>query len=121
MAKFRMKTVGSLLSAMMLTSLLYGCGGGGGGDSADGDAVTLTILNNWNGSSGPDTDTTPVTKAIEEKTGIKIKIDYTKGSEVEKVNQIFATQDLPDIYTGPHGEANWTGSSKPPRKDNWWI
>lgn len=101
MAKFRMKTVGSLLSAMMLASLLYGCGGGGGGDSADGDAVTLTILNNWNGSSGPDTDTTPVTKAIEEKTGIKIKIDYTKGSEVEKVNQIFATQDLPDIYTGP--------------------
>ncbi len=69
MAKFRMKTVGSLLSAMMLASLLYGCGGGGGGDSADGDAVTLTILNNWNGSSGPDTDTTPVTKAIEEKNG----------------------------------------------------
>lgn len=102
MAKLRVKAVCTLMGVMMLTGLLYGCGGGGNGEeSGEGEGTTLTILNNWNGSSGPDGDTTAVTKAIEEKTGIKIKIDYTKGSEVEKVNTIFATQDLPDIYTGP--------------------
>lgn len=105
MAKLRLKAVCSLMGVIMLTGMLYGCGGGGAdngsGDTSGDKKTTLTILNNWNGSSGPDGDTTPVTQAIEEKTGIKMKIDYTKGSEVEKVNQIFATQDLPDIYTGP--------------------
>lgn len=44
---------------------------------------------------------TPVEEVIKEKTGVTLEWEYTKGSETEKVNQIFATQDLPDIYTGP--------------------
>lgn len=44
---------------------------------------------------------TPVEEVIKEKTGVTLQWEYTKGSETEKVNQIFATQDLPDIYTGP--------------------
>lgn len=40
-------------------------------------------------------------EVIKEKTGVTLEWEYTKGSETEKVNQIFATQDLPDIYTGP--------------------
>ncbi|MCL6457294.1 MAG: extracellular solute-binding protein [Gorillibacterium sp.] len=72
-----------------------------GESAAANKAVTLRILNNWNGSSGSDTDMNPVLQAIKDKTGVTIKMDYTKGSETEKVNTIFATQDLPDIYTGP--------------------
>ncbi|MDF2646539.1 MAG: transporter substrate-binding protein [Paenibacillus sp.] len=63
--------------------------------------VTLKILNNWNGSNGSESDMNAVAKVIKEKTGVTVQMEYTKGSEVEKVNTIFATQDLPDIYTGP--------------------
>lgn len=63
--------------------------------------VTLKVLHNWNGSSGSESDMNAVAKVIKEKTGVTVKMEYTKGSEVEKVNTIFATQDLPDIYTGP--------------------
>ncbi|MBB3126287.1 putative aldouronate transport system substrate-binding protein [Paenibacillus rhizosphaerae] len=108
MRKKRFKLAASLMAFTLISGMLYGCSSGGSGDSADGGdkgsdskTVTLTVLNNWNGSSGSDSESNPVLKAIEEKTGIKVKIDYTKGSEAEKVNTIFATQDLPDIYTGP--------------------
>lgn len=86
-------------------------GGNGGGGSNQGQngqtgqseqkEVTLKILHNWNGSTGADVDMTPVEQVIKEKTGVTIEWEYTVGSEVEKVNAIFATQDLPDIYTGP--------------------
>lgn len=65
------------------------------------EEVTLTILHNWNGSAGADVDMTPIGQVIKEKTGVTVKWEYTKGSEVEKLNTIFTTQDLPDIYTGP--------------------
>jgi putative aldouronate transport system substrate-binding protein len=70
-------------------------------DTGSKKEVTLKILHNWNGSSGAENDMNPVAKAIKEKTGVTVQWSYTKGSEVEKVNTIFATQDLPDIYTGP--------------------
>lgn len=95
------------LSALVLTLAVgtwTGCtskeSGGSGGTSADG-GVTLKILHNWNGSSGSDTETNPLLDKIKAETGVTIQMDYTKGSETEKANTIFATQDLPDIYTGP--------------------
>ncbi|MDQ6419076.1 extracellular solute-binding protein [Paenibacillus sp. LHD-117] len=117
----RVQKASLLLIVAMLVGLLAACsnsnnGGNGGntpatdkpsateGNTDDGsqmEEVTLKVLHNWNGSTGADVDMTPVSKIIKEKTGITVEWEYTKGSEVEKVNQIFATQDLPDIYTGP--------------------
>jgi len=110
MSKKGLKIASILLAATMLSGSLYGCSnngnssnGGSSGNGGDGKdkVVTLKVLHNWNGSTGADVDMTPVSKVIEEKTGVKVEWEYTKGSEVEKVNQIFTTEELPDIYTGP--------------------
>ncbi|TDF95752.1 extracellular solute-binding protein [Paenibacillus piri] len=74
-------------------------------DAGANKEVTLKVLHNWNGSSGAENEMNAISKVIKEKTGVTVQWSYTKGSEVEKVNTIFATQDLPDIYTGPA----WSG------------
>ena len=66
--------------------------------------VKLTLLVNWNGSSATydkDYTNTRVAQIIKEKTGVTIEFIGSNQNEVEKINTIFATQDLPDIYTGP--------------------
>lgn len=64
--------------------------------------ITIKTLFNWNGSTGPkDMVNNPVAKKIKEKTGVIFNVDHTTGSEVEKINQIFATGSLPDLYIGP--------------------
>jgi len=106
MTKKKLKFASIVLAATMLSGTLYGCSSSNSGSESSGEngkdgVVTLKVLHNWNGSTGADIDMTPIEKVIEEKTGVRIEWEYTKGSEVEKVNQIFTTQDLPDIYTGP--------------------
>ncbi|WP_028611372.1 extracellular solute-binding protein [Paenibacillus harenae] len=81
------------------------------------EQVTLKVLHNWNGSTGSDVDMTAVEQVIKEKTGVTIEWEYTKGSEVEKVNAIFATQDLPDIYTGPAWGGELDGIIKAAKED----
>ncbi|MEB9896389.1 extracellular solute-binding protein, partial [Bacillus cereus] len=94
-----------LLTAALMSTALLGCSSSTNksseSESSSDEDVTLTILHNWNGSSGADIDMTPVQEVIKEKTGVTVKFDYTKGSELEKINVMFATQNLPDIYTGP--------------------
>lgn len=133
--------VSSALAVTLLGGLLAGCSdngnGGNGGNAGDtgnggnkGNAeangdnaassnkpVTVKILHNWNGSSAGDVDMTPIAEAIKEKTGVTVQFDYTKGSEVEKVNTIFATQDLPDIYTGPAWGGELDGIVKAAKED----
>ncbi|QGQ95309.1 extracellular solute-binding protein [Paenibacillus psychroresistens] len=120
MRKKRFGGFKSLLAITLIAGLVVGCSNNNGDSgtkpsekaadnssaatSPNGNAleqVTVKILHNWNGSAGAATDMTPIGEVIKEKTGITVKWDYTVGSEVEKVNSIFATQDLPDIYTGP--------------------
>ncbi|GAB6930521.1 extracellular solute-binding protein [Paenibacillus sp. JCM 10914] len=93
------KGVSILLLSTMVGSLLISCTNTSGSENT-GEGGTLKILHNWNGSNGSDS-ITPIEEVIKEKTGVTLQWEYTKGSETEKVNQIFATQDLPDIYTGP--------------------
>ena len=94
-------------------------GNGDNGEGAEGEnSYKLKILHNWNGSNGSDA-ITPVEEVIKEKTGVTLEWEYTKGSETEKVNQIFATQDLPDIYTGPAWGGELDGIIKAPKRDNW--
>ncbi|WP_336780019.1 extracellular solute-binding protein [Paenibacillus illinoisensis] len=97
------KGISVLLVSIMTGSLLSGCMNSSGNGEGDGEGGgnTLKILHNWNGSGGSDNGITPIEEVIKEKTGVTLEWEYTKGSETEKVNQIFATQDLPDIYTGP--------------------
>lgn len=97
------KGMSVLLVSIMTGSLLSGCMNSSGNGEGDGEGggSTLKILHNWNGSGGSDNGITPIEEVIKEKTGVTLEWEYTKGSETEKVNQIFATQDLPDIYTGP--------------------
>lgn len=95
-----------LVLSAMVGGLLISCSNTSGkedyGEGAEGEKLyKLKILHNWNGSSGSDKGMTPIEEVIKEKTDVTLEWEYTKGSETEKVNQIFATQDLPDIYTGP--------------------
>jgi putative aldouronate transport system substrate-binding protein len=121
------KNASMLLAVTMMAGTLFGCNSSNNGDSGSdkpsgdggstGKEVTLKILHNWNGSTGADVDMTPVSKVIKEKTGVTVKWEYTKGSEVEKVNAIFATQDLPDIYTGPAWGGELDGIIKAAKED----
>lgn len=66
--------------------------------------VTLKVLIDWNGSeaSGPkDPINNPVAKVIKEKTGVTLDMQYAKMDEIEQLNTIFATQELPDIVDAP--------------------
>lgn len=71
-------------------------------DQEGKDTVTIKTLFNWNGSTGPeDMVNNPVAKKITEKTGVVFDVDHSNGSEIEKINQIFATGSTPDLYIGP--------------------
>jgi putative aldouronate transport system substrate-binding protein len=75
----------------------------------NGDPITLNVLHNWNGSGGPeDFVNNPVAQKILEETGVILEFEYTSGSEVEKITQVFATGQYPDLYTGPA----WGNESK---------
>ncbi|MBM7564789.1 extracellular solute-binding protein [Paenibacillus sacheonensis] len=126
----RGKVAATVLTTAMLGSLLAACGNNDNGDTngstngasnggSDNKPVTLKLLHNWNGSGGGNVepDMTPIAKAIKEKTGVTVKFEYTKGSEVEKINTIFATQDLPDIYTGPAWGGELDGVIKAAKED----
>jgi putative aldouronate transport system substrate-binding protein len=126
MTKKWLKGASMLLAVAMMGGTLIGCSGNNkessGSDkpsdgSTTGKEVTLKVLHNWNGSTGADVDMTPVSKVIKEKTGVTVIWEYTKGSETEKVNAIFATQDLPDIYTGPAWGGELDGIIKAANED----
>ncbi|CAM4463843.1 putative aldouronate transport system substrate-binding protein [Paenibacillus endophyticus] len=112
------------LAAVLFSGVLAGCANkdDANNEVSDGGAsgtkeVTLKVLHNWNGSSGAEMDMTPVEKVIKEKTGVTVEWEYTTGSETEKVNAIFATQDLPDIYTGPAWGGELDGIIKAAKED----
>ncbi|RXZ82036.1 ABC transporter substrate-binding protein [Paenibacillaceae bacterium] len=125
MKKLYVKGASLLLAATLFSSVLAGCAnkeepanGGNQGESPSGTKeVTLKVLHNWNGSTGSDIDMTPVERVIKEKTGVTVEWEYTTGSETEKVNAIFATQDLPDIYTGPAWGGELDGLIKAAKED----
>ncbi|WP_211746115.1 ABC transporter substrate-binding protein [Paenibacillus sp. Marseille-Q4541] len=100
MKRIMLKSASALCVLTLVGGLLIGCSDTAQKGESGDKSYTLKLLHNWNGSVGSE-DMSPVEKVIEEKTGVKIEWEYTKGSEAEKVNTIFATQDLPDIYTGP--------------------
>ncbi|GAB2566470.1 extracellular solute-binding protein [Gracilibacillus alcaliphilus] len=84
-------------------TLLAACSNEGSSGEGDGE-VTLKVLHNWNGSGGgapEDPVNNPVAEKIREETGVTLDIEYTNGSEVDKLTQVLATGEFPDVYIGP--------------------
>ncbi|OAS82680.1 MULTISPECIES: extracellular solute-binding protein [Metabacillus] len=95
------------LLLVLLLAILAACQEKSEETSTDGKEgpITVKVLHNWAGSDGnepKDAENNPVAKKILEETGVKMEFDYPKGlSEVEKITQVFATGEFPDLYTGP--------------------
>src|SRR5690625_1534791 len=101
------KLTKKLLILFAFSALIIGlvaCGGNDGKDGTDDDAITLKVLLNWNGAGGnkpEDPFNNPIAKKIKEETGVLLDYEYTNESEVEKLTQVLATGEYPDIYVGP--------------------
>ncbi|MDR2178033.1 MAG: hypothetical protein LBP20_08350 [Treponema sp.] len=83
--------------------------------SASND-VRLRMLICWNGGYKVPADqyNNPVAKAIREKTGVTVEFEGIMMGEMEKLNLMFASGDMPDIVNAPYwgGNAGETGVIK---------
>ncbi|MDR2375291.1 MAG: extracellular solute-binding protein [Treponema sp.] len=77
--------------------------------AASSNDVRLRMVAVWNGGyqTPPDQYNNPVAKAIREKIGVTVEIEGIMMNEVEKLNLMFASGDLPDIVNA----AFWGGST----------
>lgn len=73
------------------------------------DDVTLSCLVCWNGGFKTATDqyNNDVAKAIRDKIGVTVEYEGIMMSEVEKLNLVFASGDMPDMINAPY----WGGSA----------
>ena len=80
------------------------------------DDVQLKMLICWNGGfkTADDQYNNDVAKAIRDKIGVTVEFEGINMSETEKLNQIFATGDMPDMINAPYwgGTAGETGVIK---------
>ncbi|WMJ89922.1 hypothetical protein [Anaerocolumna sp. MB42-C2] len=84
-----------------------------GGDKAQAgpkkyDDVKLKMLICWNGGfkTASDQYNNEVAKKIREKTGVTVEFEGIMMSEVEKLNLLFASGDMPDIINAPYWGGN---------------
>lgn len=95
------KTVCMLLCAGLAAGAVSGCGKQ---EAADGETVTIDFLSLWQGDSvmePSDPQNNAVMNRIAEKTGVKINLMYNNVSEVERMNVMFASGDMPDLISAP--------------------
>jgi putative aldouronate transport system substrate-binding protein len=115
-----------LLAAALAVSAGCSTGGGKGGEAANPgasgasnaesasgpkkyDDVKLKMLICWNGGfkTAKDQYNNEVAKKIREKTGVTVEFEGIMMSEVEKLNLLFASGDMPDIINAPY----WGGDA----------
>ena len=92
------KIISVLLCMALLLGVMSGCG------KKEVSEDTITFLSCWNGDSVRDFEggeENPIWKAIYERTGVKINVEYINVSEVEKLNQIFAAGTDADLVAAP--------------------
>jgi putative aldouronate transport system substrate-binding protein len=101
-----MKKLAMFLVALLAAStVLFAAGTKQATDSND---VRLTMLIAWNGGYKTPTDqyNNPVAKAIREKTGVTGEVEGIMMNEMEKLNLMFASGDMPDIVNAPFWGGN---------------
>lgn len=102
----KMKLTALLASAVMIASVLTGCGSGSKGEQSSPEAkedgiVTLTVFDK---NSGSKTFDDAVAKKIMEETGVKIEVENPTGDPSEKLNLMLSGQNYPDIVLIGQGE-----------------
>lgn len=126
------KALAAILTATLSLGMLTGCGStgdtAGTGENAvaettgeeeyytdeDGnkykkfDDVKLTFLYDWGGDYPTATDqyNNEVAKAIRDKIGVTVEFDCNMMAPEEKLNMMFASNDLPDIVNAPYWGGN---------------
>ena len=122
----------ALAAAMLATGVMAGCGdnttsstptdsstptsstGGDESSTTEGefkkfDDVKLTMLSCWNGSLQKlpeDQYNCDIAKIIRDKIGVTVEYEGLMMSEMEKLNMMFASGEIPDIVNAPY----WGGS-----------
>lgn len=97
--KKKSRIISALLCIALSASVMTGCG-----KKEETSEERITFLSCWNGDSVMAFDggeSNPIWKAIYEKTGVKIDVEYINVSEVEKLNQIFAAGTDADLIAAP--------------------
>ncbi len=78
----------------------------GGGSSDDKpEEVTLKLLVAWQGLSflaPSDLVNNPVAQVIKEKTGVTLDVEWITIPEIERLNLLFATGNMPDMVMAPY-------------------
>ncbi len=67
--------------------------------------VEITMLHCWNGGGGgiaDDVTGNPVAQLIKEKTGVTINVSSIVTSELETLNLMFASGEMPDLVNAPY-------------------
>lgn len=96
------KWIALLLSAVMLLSLLAGCGSKDDANGPDENGVvTLTFFDK---NSGSKTFTDPVAEKIMAETGVRLSVENPSGDPGEKLNLMLAGSNYPDIVLMGQGE-----------------
>jgi len=91
------------LCIIALSAVLTVCFSGCGKKDSDPNDVRLRILSVWNGGYKTPNDqyNNPVAKIIREKTGVTVEFEGIMMGEIEKLNLMFASGDMPDIVSAP--------------------
>ena len=93
-----------LLSALMVLSLLAGCGGGNSGNDGGADADGIVTLTLFDKNSGSKTFTDQVAEKIMADTGVRLSVENPSGDPSEKLNLMLAGSNYPDIVLMGQGE-----------------
>lgn len=79
------------------------------------DVKTYTFLHAWNGGAAAfpyGFEEGAISKAIEEKTGVRLDVETIVSSEREKLAQVFVTGLLPDVTNAPFWSTNPGGEGE---------
>ncbi len=88
------------LCAALAGAVLSGCGT----KQTSGGAEEINVLSAWQGDSvrkPDDAENNIVMKKIYEATGVKINLQYNNVTEIERLNTMFASGDMPDLVSAP--------------------
>ena len=93
-----MKKIAFAVLAIVMVNVVFGCDR----QPADENDVRLTLRAVWNGVlKVPLDQNNPVAAAIREKTGVSVTFESIMMSELENLNLMFASGDMPDIVNAP--------------------